>query len=174
MRYLIFLLVFLFVPALPSFTKDIKSACSLVTAAQLSKITGYDLKVQPDSKGKRCHYQSDNNFIKVWVEYIAYKDAETAFKALKKERADNVALIKKGQKVENAYNVLGAIPEGKPDDYYMTGDGNVSEGPNAVSYRFMFNRYVIVFTTRGVMKTLIVPKLGEVYNTILRNAGWKF
>lgn len=171
MRKLPLFICLLIAPVLLSFKGDIHKPCDIFTAEQVYKVIGYEVKEIPSNDKMTCAYKSDNNFIKVMVSYTVYKDPEAAFQALKKQHADNLAIVKKGDKVENQYNVLGTVPEAKPDDYYMTGDGNIAEGPNAVSFRFMLGKYVITLNTRGIMKTLMVPKLGEVYKTVLKNSG---
>ncbi|MBS1584952.1 MAG: hypothetical protein JSS82_05340 [Bacteroidetes bacterium] len=171
MKNLFLFICLLTAPTLFSFKGDIHKACDILTADQVYNVIGYPVKEEATADKKTCLYKTENGFIKIAVSYMAYKDPEAAFQALKKQHAENLAHVKKGEMVENTYNVLGTVPEAKPDDYYMMGDGSMAEGPNAVSFRFMVGKYVIMLNTRGIMKTILVPKLGAVYNTVLKNAG---
>lgn len=174
MRYLILLFAFMLAPSLSLLAHKTPSPCALLSAQQINSLLYANERQavkQLISKKDRCEFRSDNGFVKIYIEYKKYKDVQTAFMALKKEHADNLATVKKGEKVENEYNVLGIVPEAKPDDYYMMGDGSITEGPNVISFRFLLDNYIVCFKTRGMMKTTVVSQLGKLYNTVLENAG---
>jgi hypothetical protein len=170
MKYRTLFIALAIAAALPAIAKEIRKASAVITLAQLNNVLGYNFKLESSSVNY-CEYKSDNGFARVSVAYHAYKTPQEAFLALREGRAANLAMVKKGEKAENEYNVLGTVPEAKPDDYYLSGDGSITAGPNAVSFRFLINNAIITFNVRGIMKTLVVPRLGTIYNTVLKNTG---
>ncbi len=174
MRYRILTLLIVLLPACSLFAKRLPQPCSLLTAEQLNTYLYTNERQtvkQLISKKNRCEFRSENGFVKIKIEYKPFKDVQTAFMALKKEHADNLATIKKGDKAENEYNVLGTVISAKPDDYYMMGDGSITEGPNVVCFRFLMDNNIVSLTCRGLMKTTVVSALANLYNIALKNAG---
>ena len=167
MKYIVLLLSLLIVFTSPSFAKRIHKACKVISATEVNSILGSNVVApKPLPKGDSCEYKSANGYIKVVVSYVTFKDEESALATQKKKHDEYLATVKQGNKVLNEYTVLGTVPGADSNAYYMTGDGSVAAGPNTVCLQFVLGKYIITFHTQGMMKTMVVPRLGEIYKAI--------
>ena len=153
-----------------SAVQNTRDAATFITTAQINQLLSCNVKDGVSKlSGKYCSRWSADNKTGVIVQFNDFHTPNDGAMMIKNAFENSAKMVKDGQKASGFYTEVTPFAEGGTSAFIMTAPGTeFSPGYNTRT-NFLLGSCMVTVDTRGIDRSKVIPKLGEIYRIIKGN-----